>query len=120
MRVVLEYHDIGHDADIPIFIASKTRVIRQYTSCSSLNPRIVFEVKDYNHLQEILALIYQRNNYGIKLIRVGTWKDKIKELFKKMQKYTFFFYCLKVVAPWVADDRNAEFKGCFGNFLGSL
>lgn len=84
MRVVLEYHDLGHDTDIPIFIASKAKVIRQYTSFSSMNPRIVFEVKDYDHLQEILTLIYPRNSYGIKLIRVGTWKDKIKELFKKV------------------------------------
>lgn len=85
MRVVLEYHDIGHDATyIPIFVASKAKVIRQYTSFWSINPRIVFEVKDYNHLQEILALIYPQSNYGIKLIRVGTWRDKIKKLFKKV------------------------------------
>lgn len=83
MRIVLEYHDIGTDANIPIFIASKARVIKQYTPFWSVNPRIVFKVKDYNHLQEILTLMHFRNSYGIKLIRVGTWKDKIRSWFIK-------------------------------------
>lgn len=83
MRVVLEYHDFGTDADIPIFIASKTMVIRQYTAFWSLNSRIVFEVDNYEHLQKILEDIYPRTRHGIKIIRVGTWKDKIKRWFRK-------------------------------------
>ena len=83
MRVELEYHDFGTDADIPIFIAMFAEIKRQYTPIMGIYPRVIFEVDNYEHLQKILEDIYPRTRHSIKIIRVGTWKDKIKRWLRK-------------------------------------
>lgn len=83
MRVVLEYKDIGIDKDIPIILSQITKVERQYMSLN-LENRIVIDVKNYEDLQTVLEALCPHTRWGIKIVRVGTWKDKIKKLFKKV------------------------------------
>lgn len=81
MRVVLEYKDIGMDADIPIFLSQITVVKKQYISVN-FEHRIIIEVKNYGDLQRVLEAVYPHTRYGIKIIRVGSWLDNIKRLFR--------------------------------------
>lgn len=81
MTAILEFTNRGKDVYIPIVLSQMAKIKK--TRSTGIYHRIYIEIKDYDELKEIMEVVAPNTSYGIRIIKVGTFGDKIRKFFKE-------------------------------------